>query len=175
MGALAAAALSALLLAVRAWGTLSEGEQTAIGGGVLAAFVIVALIAFRRLLHRSPITATIQLKHVDVMTGAQFEACVAGLLAQQGFSVERVGHSGDLGVDIVARRNGQRFAVQCKRHASAVSRRAVSDAVAGVRHYGCDAAMVVTNSVFTKDAITLARANQCVLVDRSVLAKWVRS
>ena len=174
MGALAAAALSVILLVVRAWGALADGEQTAIAIG---AFLVVALVAFlglRGQLRPLAGSGSIQLKQVDVMTGAQFEACVAALLARQGYSVEHVGHSGDLGVDIVARRKGRRYAVQCKRYASAVSRRAISDAVAGVRHYGCDAAMVVTNSTFTRDAITLARDNKCVLIDRSVLAKWVR-
>ena len=172
--ALAAAALSVGLLVMHGWNSLGEASQAGIGVIGLALILIVACLALRRLTRPVNGGTALTIANVDCMTGAQFEACVAGLLAHQGFSVERVGHARDLGVDIVARRNGRRFAVQCKRYASPVSRRAISDAVAGVRHYGCDAAMVVTNSVFTRDAKTRARDNKCALVDRKELAKWLR-
>ena len=54
-----------------------------------------------------------------------------------------------------------------------VSRHAVSDVVGGTKQYGCDAAMVITNSYFTEGAIALAEANECALVDRDTLAGWM--
>ena len=54
-----------------------------------------------------------------------------------------------------------------------VSRRAVSDAVAGMYHYGCNKAMVITNNYFSPGAITLARSTGCILIDRNILANWV--
>lgn len=173
--AVAAALLSAGLMVVQAWNALGETAQIAGGVGGFAVVAVLTGMALRQFVRPRLSGQRLKMTQIDGLSGVQFELCVAELLARQGYSVDRVGHSGDLGVDIVARKGGRRFAVQCKRYASPVSRRAISDAVAGVRHYGCDGAMVVTNSVFTRDAITLAHANRCLLVDRSALAKWLRA
>jgi restriction system protein len=112
---------------------------------------------------------------VDNMPGLMFEDYVAKLMEHQGYSTRVTPGSGDLGVDIVAQKAGVRYAVQCKRHNSSVSRTAISDAVAGKNHYECSEAMVVTNSYYTPGAMALARSNNCILVDRNELAQWANS
>jgi len=111
--------------------------------------------------------------HFERMDGAAFEEFVAALLTQRGYQVRRVGKAGDLGVDLIAEKGKWRFAVQVKRQANPVSRHAVSDAVAGKAHYHCNAAMVVTNNLFTRGARDLAKSNGCELVDKNVLADWL--
>jgi restriction system protein len=81
--------------------------------------------------------------------------------------------SGDLGVDLIASNDTSKIAIQAKRYESKVSRRAISDAVAGMRHYKCNRAMVITNNYFTPDAIKLAKSAGCMLIDRDVLADWI--
>ncbi|MCZ7583666.1 MAG: restriction endonuclease [Deltaproteobacteria bacterium] len=67
-----------------------------------------------------------------------------------------------------------KYAVQVKRYTGQkVSRRAVSDAVAGKAHYGCTHAMVVTNSTFTPGARLLAGSTGCELIDRYDLLQWM--
>jgi restriction system protein len=118
----------------------------------------------------------LQLSHVDEMTGVEFEVYVSKLLMNQGFrSVAITGHSGDLGVDIVAHRNGSKIAVQVKRNARKVSRRAVSDVVAARGYYGAVGAMVVTNNWFTPGARTLVEVTGCELVGREQLTNWIMS
>ena len=80
---------------------------------------------------------------------------------------------GDLGVDLVATGFGNKIAIQVKRYTNKVSRRAISDSVAGMNYYGCNEAMVVTNSYFSPGAITLAKSTGCILIDRDTLAKWI--
>ena len=109
----------------------------------------------------------------DSMDGLGFEHFVAKLLSQRGFSAEVTKGSGDLGVDILATNPKGRFAIQVKRYNQPVSRRAVSDAVAGRDHYKCDFAMVITNNYFTNDAKKLAGTNSCLLVDRDELQIWI--
>lgn len=115
----------------------------------------------------------LQLADIDNMSGLDFEHYLCRLLIHRGFQAEVTRASGDLGVDIVAQRNGQKHAVQVKRYSNGVSRRAVSDAVAGKQHYGCDSAMVITNSYFTRGAKLLARSTGCELIDREVLTDWI--
>lgn len=115
----------------------------------------------------------LKLADVDGMDGLEFEDYVADLLERQGYEVELTQCSGDLGVDVIAWNQQTSIAVQVKRYDYPVSRRAVSDAVAGREHYECDAAMVVTNSYFTRGAEDLAASTQCQLVDRDALAEWI--
>ena len=117
----------------------------------------------------------LDLLQIDAMSGREFEYFVERLLREQGFETTVTPSSGDLGVDIVAKRADKRIAVQCKRAANGVNRKAVSDAVAGIAHYQCDQAMVVTNSFFQEGALKLAKSNGCELVDRARLADWVNS
>jgi HJR/Mrr/RecB family endonuclease len=113
------------------------------------------------------------LAEIDEMDGTEFEEYVCRLLEHRGFQAALTGGSDDRGVDIVAEREAIRCAVQVKRHWGMISRHAVSDAVGGMRHYDCNAAMVVTNSYFTESAVALAESNDCALVDREVLQEWM--
>lgn len=115
----------------------------------------------------------IRLSDVDHMPGLEFEAYVCKLMEHQGYRAHNVRGSGDFGVDVIAERNGVRHAVQVKRYKGGVSRRAISDAVAGKIHFKCDAAMVVTNSYFTSSAKKFAKSTECQLVDRNDLADWI--
>jgi restriction system protein len=138
--------------------------------GAGAILLAVRLFAFVRRRHRpSP-----ELAQVDAMDGWEFEAFIAELLTRQGWHVELTPGSGDLGVDLIAEKAGERWAIQVKRQDAPVSRRAVSDAVAGRDHYGCTEAMVVTNATFTRGAELLAESTGCELVERDDLEMWIR-
>ena len=138
-------------------------------------FVFWALVIRRRRAknaHQARVRA-IRLTNVDSMDGLQFEHYLGHLMTLIGYEARVTQGSGDLGVDVVAVRNDISYAVQAKRQSRAVSRRAVSDAVAGKIHYGCQFAMVVTNNRFSKGAIQLAQSTGCILVDREILTDWI--
>lgn len=143
--------------------------------GLLIAIPMTALAALRTMLwliddQRYRI---LDLGQIDRMEGLHFEHYVARLLRHLGYRTHVTPGSKDYGVDVVAERAGERFAIQVKRYKSKVSRRAVSDAVGAMKHYNCNRCMVVTNSYYTDDAYLLAHANDCILVDRDELAQWI--
>jgi restriction system protein len=115
----------------------------------------------------------LQIADIDSMSGMKFEQYLKKLLISRGYRVSMTAASGDLGVDLIACGAQERIAIQVKRHTGKVSRRAISDAVAGMQHYQCNKAMVITNSHFTPGAIMLAQSTQCTLVDRDELAQWI--
>ena len=117
------------------------------------------------------IILNLRLSDVDTMDGLAFEKYVAKLLKQQGYSNISLTEQYDYGVDIIATRNGIRWGIQVKRYTGLVKADAVRQVVTGLRVYGCDRAMVITNSVFSRVAVQLADSNECVLVDRSELAR----
>lgn len=114
------------------------------------------------------------LRAIDRMSGTEFEEFVAAQLRIAGYSVAPTASTGDYGVDLIAKRDGLRMAVQCKRLAKAVGVAAVQQVVAGALHHGCNRTVVVTNQTFTKAARQLAGTHQCRLVGRTQLRSWTR-
>lgn len=115
----------------------------------------------------------LEIVDIDKMTGVEFERYVGEILSSRGFHIEYTPTSGDYGVDIIARRGGERWAVQMKRYSNSVGREAISDAVAGMAYYKCTRSMVVTSNYFTPNAQELAKINNTFLVDRDKLAQWM--
>lgn len=142
----------------------------AIAGGLV--FLAIYLFFYIRWLNARRVRVLEQVD-IDRLDGPAFEHYVEGLLAQRRYRVKHTGRPGDLGVDLIAEKSPYRYAVQVKRASDPVSRRAVSDAVAGMAHYGCNRAMVITNSRFSPGARELARSTQCILIDRLTLADWI--
>lgn len=117
------------------------------------------------------------LRHADAddMNGWEFEEYVARLLTWNGFRhVEVTSGSKDQGVDILADRNGISYAIQCKHYDGKVPNKAVQEAYAGAEYYGCDVAVVLTNSYFYPSAFELGDSIGVELWDRDTLKKLMR-
>ncbi len=113
---------------------------------------------------------------LDNMEGHDFEYAVADLLRYNGWrDVEVTQGSGDYGIDILARRGSTRYAIQCKRYSKAVGVKAVQEAGLGVDYYHCDAAAVITNNYFTKQAETIAKVTGVRLWGRNFLESLIQN
>jgi len=138
---------------------------------VIVGLVIITKLCIRlnksRRLYRS------DKAHIDNMTGLEFEKYVANLLRIKGYRNVRLTEKYDLGVDIIATRDGITWGIQVKRYSGLVKADAVRQVVTALRKYNCDRAMVVTNSTYSKTAQELARYNDCVLVDKDILYKCI--
>lgn len=108
---------------------------------------------------------------INTMTGLEFERYVAGLLKNSGYKQVKLTEEYDLGVDIVAEKNGVIWGIQVKRYSGLVGADAVRQVVTALPMYRCDKAMVITNSTFSRPAMALADANSCLLIDGNQLAK----
>jgi len=102
---------------------------------------------------------------IDTMTGLEFERYVAKLLKTRGFANVRLTEEYDYGIDIIATKNGITWGIQVKRYSGLVCADAIRQVVTALKIYHCDRAMVITNSTFSRPAIALADANDCVLFD----------
>jgi restriction system protein len=111
---------------------------------------------------------------IDTMTGLDFEKYVAKLLETQGYSYIGLTEKYDLGVDIIAYKDGSRWGIQVKRYSYMVKAEAVRQVVTALKSYQCDRSMVITNSTYSKVARRLADSNGCVLVERGKLLSWIQ-
>ena len=143
---------------------------------VLAAVILVLIIGLVIKLMRKVrvISRNFRLRDIDTMNGTTFEHYVAQLLVDRGYTNVSLTEQFDYGVDIIAEKNGIRWGIQTKRYSGLVKAEAVRQVVTGLRLYGCDRAMVITNSTFSNVAKRLAEGNDCVLVDRTGLSALER-
>jgi hypothetical protein len=106
----------------------------------------------------------------DSPDGLAFESECESALRAANFTVERTPISGDFGVDLLARKSGLTYAVQCKCYNVPVGISAVQEAAAGRLHYSADCAIVVASSGFTTQARRLAESNSVLLIGPAQLA-----
>lgn len=111
---------------------------------------------------------------VDGMNGLEFEHFCASLLTKNGFvEIEVTRGSGDQGVDILAKKDGIKYAIQCKNYASKLGNGPVQEVSAGRMFYHCQIGAVMTNSIFTVGAEKLAQATGTLLWDRNTLQEMM--
>lgn len=108
---------------------------------------------------------------IDSMDGHDFEYWCASLLEKLGFAdVEVTPGSGDQGVDILAKKDGIKYAVQCKCYSSDLGNTPIQEVHAGKAMYNCHVGAVMTNRHFTAGGRQLAEATGVLLWDRDWIA-----
>lgn len=111
----------------------------------------------------------------DGMDGHDFEYLCAGALRANGYKKVKVTQaSGDYGIDILAKKNGVSYAIQCKRYNSPVGNHAVQEAYAGAAYYSSSVPVVLTNQNFTPAARKMADSLGVELWGRSELDALLR-
>lgn len=111
---------------------------------------------------------------IDTMCGSDFEEFSASVLKAIGFDKVKIsGTAGDQGVDILAKKDGETYAIQCKRYGNKLDNTPVQEIYAGSQHYNTDRSAVITNSYFTDGAKKLAKSTGVILWDRDELVKMM--
>lgn len=104
------------------------------------------------------------------MTGEEFEKWCGALLTGIGFSnVYMTQSTGDQGVDLLAEKEGVKYAIQCKCYSHDLGNTPIQEVYAGKVFYNCQVAAVVTNRNFTVGAQKAAQATGVLLWDREWL------
>lgn len=153
-------------------GSVSTGTIVAlITIGLCVGAAILAYAFYINFRHQKALRL-LDLAAVDGMSGIAFERWVGAQLQARGYKI-RFTPINDYGVDIVAKKDGIRTAVQVKRYRKYLDQKPVREAVAGMMHYKCGRSMVITNSHFSQAAKVLAQSNRCELIDRDKLADWL--
>lgn len=139
-------------------------------GVVLIVFVITRAIKARK------IAQAMVTNEYDKMSGEDFEEFCANILRGNGFTnVEVTKASGDHGIDILATKDGLRYAIQCKRYSKSVGNKAVQEAYSGKDIYKADVAVVMSNINFTAQAIEDAKKLRVELWDRNKIYSLQKS
>ncbi|MDD2609961.1 MAG: restriction endonuclease [Giesbergeria sp.] len=121
------------------------------------------------------VTANPAADALDDITWQEFEVLVGEVFRRLGYQVEETGGGGaDGGIDLILRRNGEKFLVQCKQwKAFRVSVEVVREMFGLMTAKGADGGFVVTSGRFTKPAIEFAQGRNLSLIDGPALLQWL--
>ncbi len=100
----------------------------------------------------------------NAQKGAEFEKVCLEKLQTLGFSDLFLTPNNDNGGDIVGLFKGQKYVFQCKYHTKNQGNKCVQEVVAAKSLYMANRCAVISNSSFTRSALELAKANNCILL-----------
>lgn len=121
------------------------------------------------------------INEIDKMSGKDFEFYLKYLFERLGYQATRVGtsasdHRGDFGGDVIIEKDGIRTAIQAKCYNNRpVGIDAVREVMGAMQYYKCSKAIVITNSDFTNEAITMAQVSGVELWNRNKLIDTITS
>ncbi len=104
----------------------------------------------------------------------EYESLISSRLRNLGFDAHTTKASGDQGADVIAKKEGVSFAIQCKKHSNPIGNRAVQEVNAGQDFYKCDYGVVVSNTGFTKSARHAANACGIILLNDNELERLLK-
>lgn len=114
----------------------------------------------------------------------EFERLIASILVSYGFEVELTPETRDGGFDILAIRNdkitgNETILIECKKYApnNKVGIGVVQRLIGAVNQFNANKGILVTTSMFTKDASKSAElsANKVILKDLNNIADWIKN
>lgn len=108
----------------------------------------------------------ITIRHIDIISGYDFELVLKKLFEKMGYQVIHTSFSHDQGADLILEKDGMRCVVQAKNVTANVGNSGVQAVVAAIKHYNAHKSIVISSSGFTASAIELARSNNVELWDR---------
>src|SRR5699024_2819168 len=137
-------------------------------------FFLPTMIKYVRKKKRFNLMKKSGIRDIDRMQGYQFEAYLQLLFKELGYRPVVTQQSGDYGADVVLK-GKNKIVIQAKRYGykHKVSMDAVREVLAAMFFYKADEAWVITNSLFTNQAKTLAKACGVTLLNRYELEKFI--
>ena len=112
---------------------------------------------------------------IDKMDGLQFEIYLKALFKELGYKTVVTKGSNDFGADLIAIKNNVKIVIQAKRYKykNNVGISAVQQIYASIPYYKANKGLIITNSLFTKNAKILASRCNIKLIDRKGLVKLI--
>jgi len=107
------------------------------------------------------------------MTDAEFSRYAADLLRAQGYEVAPLAHSSPPGTDFLLVRGTERRLGRVFRHTRPLTDSVVAEVLSAGHAQGCDGGLVLANQPFSLRARTLARREDCILIDHEDLITLV--
>ena len=111
---------------------------------------------------------------VRKMNWQEFELLVGEAFRQQGFTISETGSGADGGIDLIARKDGAKYLIQCKHwKMSKVGVNIIREHLGVIVSEGAAGGYVVTSGVYTAEANDFAKKNNIKLLDGDTLYRFI--
>ena len=111
---------------------------------------------------------------VRKMNWREFEMLVGEAFRQQGFAVSETGSGADGGIDLIAKKEGKKYLIQCKHwKKSKVGVNIIREHLGVIVSEGVAGGFVVTSGIYTKEAKDFAKNNSIKLLDGDALYRFI--
>jgi restriction system protein len=150
-----------------------RGFATVLRFAVPLLFVLAAVVSFfQRAKRRTLLDQQTGLESIRAFSWRQFETLVGEIYRRRGFAVIETPDGPDGGVDLVARKDGEKHLIQCKHwKAQKVSVQVVRELLGVLYRTGAAGGIIVTTGEFTQAARREAAGQALELVNGSDLLK----
>ncbi len=140
--------------------------------GILA--VLSVILAKRK---RALVDEQTDLASLRNLSWKEFEWLIGEAYRRQGYAVEEfLGGGADGGIDLILRKNGGTWLVQCKQwRTQAVGAPVIREIFGLVTHHQAKGALIITSGRFTREANAFAEGKPLELVDGPQLLSLVKS
>lgn len=118
----------------------------------------------------------LDIREIDALDGHAFEELLYYLFKSMGLKVTKTKASRDYGADLIISGKDKKAVVQCKLYYNhSVGNSAIQEIATAKEYYNAEIGIVVTNSFFTKPAITMANKIDIKLIDRDNLVNLLKN
>ena len=150
--------------------TLATIGQYLLPFAFLVGAAVSAYGGYKRCALHEQVAARPERGALNDMSWRQFEVLVGEAFRRKGYSVTETGGGADGGIDLVLKREGETFLVQCKQwRAIKVGVNTVRELYGVMAAQGATGGFVVTSGVFTKEARAFASGQNIELMDGKAL------
>ena len=123
-------------------------------------------------------TKPMTIEDVDNLNDFLFEAYIGAMYEKQGYKVYITPRSGDKGIDVIAMKGSDNYAIQCKHSKNNIGQECMSEVLSGAKYYETIYGksfipLTWTNSHYSSSAIDFARTIDIKCCDRDDLMQWV--
>lgn len=119
------------------------------------------------------------LDDVDKLNDYLFEAFIGALYMKRGYDVTITRRSGDKGIDVIASKDNQNYAIQCKHSKNNIGQECMQEVFSGAKYYEKQFGKSFipcawTNSHFSPSASNYAKNIEVTCFDKEKLQHWMR-
>jgi restriction system protein len=113
------------------------------------------------------------LEGLQQLSGKEFEALIASLFRNDGYTVRECGGSGDEGIDLILQISGAKDVVQCKRWKSDIGSPIVREFYGSLMHANARHGFVITTALYSDSARAFARGKPITLISGPEIIRWM--
>jgi HJR/Mrr/RecB family endonuclease len=111
------------------------------------------------------------------MSPRRFEFFIAALFEEMGYEIDVTPQTADRGVDVLAKKNGEIVAIQCKKfdEKNPVTNKSIAQLIGSAQYYCATRSIFITTSYYTKNAQEQTKNARIKLWDKVDLHEYVKT